>query len=66
MDNNSKDDHEKWVKLDERAFIINNNLVYIEDERPRLETSEEIIRFLKDNKIRIKDYIYGNRKKILE
>lgn len=37
----------------------------MEDEKPSVNDSNQLFNMLKENQIRIKEYIYGDKKKIL-
>lgn len=53
------------MKIDEKAVIVNGKLVYIEEEKPILKNVDQLIDLLNSNQIRIKDYIYGDKNRIL-
>lgn len=56
---------QNWVKIDEKASIVNGKLVYLEQDRLRLDKVGKLVDLLKDNEIRVKDYIYGDKREIL-
>lgn len=58
-------EREKWIKIDDKAVIVNGKLVYIEQSRSPPKDNHELIDLLNENGIRLKDYIYGNQKEIL-
>lgn len=45
---------------------MNGKLVYIEEERLSLKENDELISLLNDNGVRIKDFIYGNKRELLQ
>lgn len=59
-------DKQGWIRIDQKAVIVNGKLVYIEDERLSVRQNDELICLLNQNGVRVKDYIYGNKKELLE
>lgn len=45
--------------------MVNGKLIYMEEQKPSLKNSDQLIQILRNNKIKIKEYIYGDKDKIL-
>lgn len=57
-------DKENWMKIDDKAAVVNGKLVYLEDEKPSLAEPGQLVQQLRQNGIKIKQYIYGDKANI--
>ena len=54
------------MKVDKKVTIVNGRLVYNQQEQLRFSNEAELIKFLQENGVKLKEFIYGDKEAIIQ